>query len=162
MNNDIAIPQLTEAEKNELTIIELAKNIQENFWLLGGLLLENYGRGYWAANGHESFIEFVQMLGQGYSWATRLMDMRRLERDGIFTKEEILEIGPSKMALLLPPAKKGILDEDTRLLARDCTFKDLQRQLRHKVNNDESDEFLICPRCGVEITVFKGMIRKHG
>lgn len=158
---DIVMPQLTPAEKNEIAIIELRKELLGNFWQLGGLLLENYEAGYWSMCGHDSFVSFVQQLGIGYSWATRFMGIRLAVRDGLFSKEEVLEIGPSKMGLLLPSAKKGTLDEDTKLLARDCTFNDLRLKLGHNVPDEESEEFITCVRCGCEFAVQKGMVRKR-
>ena len=82
--------------------------------------------------------------------------------DNLFTKEEVVEIGVAKICLLLPHIKKGELSEEIKLLARDCSFNDLRKELGHNLTDPvDSDEYLLCPRCGVEITLMPGMIKRR-
>jgi len=157
------LPALTNAENNVLTIQHLAKDIYYNFLELGGLLSENQDYGYWSSCGYESFRDFVEMLGLGsYSWVTRLIDLSRLVASQLLTQEEVCEIGVSKACLLLPCAKKGKLDDETKGLARDCTFTDLRIHLGHHIpNSEDGDEYLLCPRCGVDITLRPGMVKRR-
>ncbi len=152
---------LTAAEKNELDIVACCKDLHDNFLQLGGLLVENYEKAYWSANRHESFKDFVQMLGIGYSWATRLMGISRIVAQQLLTREEVREIGVAKATLLLPTVKDGKLNEDIKLLARDCTFNDLRRALGHNIKNEDIGEYLICTRCGADVEIHKGMIRRR-
>jgi len=152
---------LTEAERNELTIIELARDVKLHFLELGGLLVENQEKALWSQN-HESFREFVESLGIGsYSWVTRLMDLSRVVATQLLSKQELMEIGVAKACLLLPRLKKGKLDDDTKELARHCPYYDLRVMLGYKAEDELSEEYLICPRCGAEIAYHEGMIRKR-
>jgi len=153
------LPSLTKAEENCIVCSELSKRICTDFLELGGLLLENYENAYWNVT-CESFKDFVEMLGIEYSRASRLMTMAKVVTQQLLTPEEIVEIGYSKTCLLLPKARKGELDEDTKLLARDCTFTDLRRELGHNIES-ESEEYINCPRCGEEFAVYRGMIHKR-
>lgn len=158
----ITLPPTTRAEENCTTIAGLVKRMHYDFLELGGLLLENRENGYWAASGSESFPMFVQQLGLSYSWATRLVDLVENVVDTFLTKEEIVEIGVAKACLLLPHAKKGDLSEDIKLLARDCSWNDLRKELGHNlVEQEDCGEYLHCPRCGVEISLLPGMIKKR-
>ena len=152
---------LTEAEQNELAVIDLCRNIHYNFLELGGLLLENYERGYWTANRHESFQEFIEMLGIGYSWATRMMGLSKIVATQLLTEGEMLEIGVAKACLLLPLVKRGKLDDDIKELAKNAPYHDLRKELGYKVKDELPEEYLLCPRCGADITFHKGMIRKR-
>jgi hypothetical protein len=152
---------LTEAEKNELAIIACCHNLHDDFLQLGGLLLENYEKAFWSANKHESFKDFIGMLGIGYSWATRLMGIAQIVAQQLLTQDEVKEIGVAKATLLLPYIKRGKLNEDIKLLAKNCPFNDLRKALGHNIKEGESEEYLLCPRCGVDITFHKGMLRRR-
>ena len=155
------LPELTEAERIELLIVHCCTNIRETFLELGGLLADYQDRALWSEH-HESFKDFIEMLGIGsYSWVTRLIDISRIVSQQLLTKEEVLQIGVAKACLLLPAVKKGTLSEDIKLLARDCTFTDLRIALGHNVPDEDSEEYIICTRCGADVTVRKGMIRKR-
>jgi len=138
-------------EENELKIRQLVLNIKGNFLELGELLLQNRENAHYSHH-HGSFDDFIESLGIGSkSWAYRVMDMAQLQRcHPLFPKERIIDIGFSKMTLLLPAAKKQTLDEDTVLLAQDCTMVALKEHLGHKIP-EMSDDFINCPNCGFEI-----------
>ena len=151
---------LTEAEQNELMIIQLAKDIKLYFLELGGLLAENQDRALWSQN-HESFRDFIEFLGIGsYSWVTRLIAISRIVATQLLTKEEVLEIGVAKACLLLPRIRKGKLDDDLKELAKNCPYHDLRVELGYKTD-ELSEEYLICPRCGADIAIQEGMIRRR-
>ena len=159
---EVIVPPLSEAEENCLAIAGLVKRLHYDFLELGGLLLENQASAFWGASGAESFKGFVQQLGISYDWATRLMGIANAIADNLFTKEEVVEIGVAKICLLLPHIKKGELSEEIKLLARDCSFNDLRKELGHNLTDPvDSDEYLLCPRCGVEITLMPGMIKRR-
>jgi len=149
---EVKVPAVTKGQENCLLIASMVRNIALNYLELGGLLVENQENGYWGDSGHESFKDFIQDLGISYDWATRMMGLARVVTQQLFTKEEILDIGVSKACLLLPHVKKGKLDEETRLLARDCTFTDLRKQLGHNIKGiEDCEEYVLCRRCGSEI-----------
>ena len=101
------------------------------------------------------------MLGISYSFATRLMGIARVVALHLLTRAEILEIGVSKSCLLLPLLARGELDDDTKELAKSCPYRDLKIHLGHKVKDGDSSEYLTCPRCGVEFSFQKEMIRRR-
>ena len=152
---------LTEAERSEFLIVECCKDIKHRFLELGGLLADSQDKALWSEH-HESFRDFVELLGIGsYSWVTRLIDLSRVVATQLLTPDEVIEIGVAKACLLLPRAKKGVLDEDTKLLARNCTYVDLKIHLGHKIPEEDCEEYLLCPRCGVDVTIRKGMIKRR-
>jgi hypothetical protein len=160
--SEITVPPLSKAEENCLTIAGLVKRLHYDFLELGGLLLENQAQGFWGASGAESFKSFVQQLGISYDWATRLMGVAKTIVDNLFTKEEVVEIGVAKICLLLPHIKKGKLPEEIKLLARDCSFNDLRKELGHNLTDPEdTGEYLLCPRCGAEIDLKPGMVKRR-
>lgn len=155
------MPPLSDAEQNEYSLIACCHNLHYSFLELGGLLVENNDRSYWSANRHESFRELVEMLGISYSFATRLMSIARVVALHLLTKEEVLEIGVSKSCLLLPLLARGKLDDDTKELAKNCPYRDLRLHLHHKIPDEDSAEYLTCPRCGVEFSFQREMLRKR-
>lgn len=159
--SEVALPELTEAEKNILAIADCCNNIKYRFLELGGLLAENQDKALWSQAGYESFRDFVAMLGIGsYSWVTRLIDLSRVVATQLLTKEEVIEIGVAKACLLLPRAKKGLLDDDIKELAKNAPYHDLRLALGHNLKDDEAEEYLICPRCGENVFIHKGMIKE--
>ena len=158
---EIILPALTDAQRNELALVDCCRNLHSSFLELGGLLVENESRAYWSENRHESFRELVEMLGISYSFATRLMGIARIVASQLLSKEEVLQIGVSKSCLLLPLASKGKLDDDTKELAKNCPYRDLRIHLGHNIKEDDSTEYLLCPRCGADITFHKGIIRRR-
>jgi len=152
---------LTPAEQSEFLIADCCKDIKVRFLELGGLLADNQDRALWSEH-HESFKDFIELLGIGsYSWVMRLIDISRLVATQLLTKEEVLEIGVAKACLLLPRAKKGQLDDDIKELAKNAPYHELRLGLGHRLTEGESGEYLFCPRCGVDITLHKGMIRRR-
>jgi hypothetical protein len=156
------VRQLSRAEENCLAIAGLVKRLHYDFLELGGLLLENQAQAFWSASGAESFKDFVQQLGISYDWATRLMGVAQAVVDNVFTKEEVVEIGVAKACLLLPHIRQGKLTEDMKLLARDASWNDLRKELGHNlIDPKDLSEYLLCPRCGAEIDLKPGMIKKR-
>ena len=152
---------LTEAERNESLIRELCKDMKLHFLELGILLAHNQDFALWSEH-WDSFKDFIETLGIGeYSWVTRLIRLGRVVAQQLLTREEIYEMGVSKGSLLLPLVEKGKLDEETKSLALVSTFKDLREHLGQNVGHTETGEYLLCPRCGVEIDVLKGMVKKR-
>ena len=151
----------TDAEQNELAVVYCCHNLHFSFLELGGLLVENEERAYWSANRHESFRELVEMLGISYSFATRLMGISRIVALQLLTTEEVMQIGVSKSTLLLPQFRKGEVDRDTIELAKHCPYRDLRLHLGHNVENELSEEYVICTRCGADISFRKGMLRRR-
>lgn len=158
---EIIEPQLSDAEQNELALVACCHRLHYSFLELGGLLVQNNDCSFWSANRHESFRELVEMLGISYSFATRLMSISRIVASHLLTKEEVLEIGVSKSCLLLPLLARGTLDDETKELAKNCPYRDLRLHLHHKIPDEDSSEYLTCPRCGVEISFQKDMIRRR-
>lgn len=158
---EIILPPLSDAEQNELALVDCCHNLHFSFLELGGLLVENNDKSYWSANRHESFRELVEMLGISYSFATRLMGISRIVALHLLSEEEVLEIGVSKSCLLLPLLARGKLDDETKELAKNCPYRDLKIHLGHKVKDEDSSEYLTCPRCGVEFSFQKEMIRRR-
>ena len=110
--SEVKLPGLTKAEENCLMISEAVKDIGKAFIRVGELLIDNQVNGYWSATGAESFKDFTAMLGFSYSWATRLMAMSRVVTSQLLTEDEVLEIGPSKMGLLVAHTDNGELTDD--------------------------------------------------
>ena len=157
--NEITLPPLTDAEKNELALVACCRNLHDNFLKLGELLVENETCAHWSANSHESFKELVEMLGLSYSFATRLMGIARLVTSQLLSKEEVLEMGVSKACLLLPRAKDGI-DEETKAIAISAPYQELRKHLKHDIKDVETSEYLLCPRCAFRIDFHKGLLRR--
>jgi len=154
--------EMTKAEENCLRITGLVKKLHYDFLELGGLLLENKDLAYWGASGCESFKDFVQQLGVSYDWATRMVDICETLVDKFFTKDEIVEMGVAKACLLLPKAKKDGISEDLKLLARDCSWNDLRKELGHNLTDPKDlGEYLLCPRCGAEFDLLPGMVKRR-
>ena len=153
---------LTPAEANEIEIINLTKNAKITFLEIGGLLAENYDKGYWSQCGHESFREFVEALGIGsYSWCTRLIAIARIVAHNILTEDEVLEIGTAKTCLLLPRVIDGKLDTDLVALAKNCPYHTLRVELGQAKQEEElSEEYLLCPRCGARILFQQHLLRR--
>ncbi len=159
--SEVLVPALTEAETNECLIRQLCGQVKSHLLELGMLLAFNQDRGLWSEH-HETFKDFVETLGIGeYSWVTRLVRMGRVVTSQLLSKDDVLEIGVSKTALLLPRIEKGDLDEETRLLALVSTVSDLREHLGHTPYGGDGDEFLLCPRCGVDITLRPGMVKRR-
>ena len=158
---EITLPKLSMAEENELALVDCCRNIHYNFLELGGLLVQNQDCCFWSANRHESFRELVEMLGISYSFGTRLMGLSRLVASQLLSKEEVVQIGVSKACLLLPLASRGKLDDDTKELAKSCPYRDLRIAIGHNVETELTDEYLLCPRCGADVSFNKGMIRRR-
>jgi len=164
--------EMTKAEENCLRIAGLVKKLHYDFLELGGLLLENQENAYWGEQA-ESFKDFVQQLGVNYSWATGLMRVAKLVVDQILTKDELAEIGPAKAVLLLPSVKDGHLSDEVKAIARDGTYNDLRLTLGHNLSEESGRVFMLCPRCanefeelacpkcGVSISVQRGMLRSR-
>ena len=158
---ELLAPPLTQAEQNEAVIRNLCGDIKMHFLELGMLLAHNQDQALWSEH-HESFKDFVETLGIGdYSWVTRLVRIGRVVASQLLSKDDLLEMGISKAALLLPQIEGHKLDEDTKLLALVCTFSDLREHLGHKFPGGDGDEYLLCPRCGVDITLRPGMVKKR-
>ena len=150
---EITAPPLSKAEENCLRIAGLVKKMHYDFLELGGLLLENRTQGYWGASGAESYKVFIQQLGLSYDWATRLVDIVENLVGKFLTKDEVVKIGVAKACLLLPCAKQGKLSEDIKLLAEHSTWNDLREALgHHLVEPKDDDLYMLCPRCGSEIS----------
>jgi hypothetical protein len=159
---EVIVPPLSKAEENCLTIAGLVKRLHYDFLELGGLLLENQEKAFWGVAGAESFKSFVQQLGISYDWATRLMGVAKTVAENVFTKEQVVEIGVAKVCLLLPHIKNGELSEKIKLLARDCSFNDLRKELGHNLTDPvDLGEWLLCPRCGIEIDLKPGMVKRR-
>ena len=150
---EITVPLLSKAEENCLRITGLVKKLHYDFLELGGLLLENRIQGYWGVSGAESYKGFIQQLGLSYDWATRLVDIMETLVGNFLTKDEVVQIGVAKACLLLPCAKKGQLSEEIKLLAENCTWNDLRLELgHHLVEQKDGDVYMLCTRCGGEIS----------
>ncbi len=159
---EIKAPPLDKAQENCLTIAGLVKKLHYDFLELGGLLLENRNMGYWNASGCESFKDFIQQLGISYDWATRMMGLAEIVAQQLLTPAEVVEMGVAKATLLLPHVKNGTLPEDIKLLARDCSWNDLRKELGHNlVDPDNYEEFVNCPHCGYDIILQPGMIKRR-
>lgn len=146
------VPPLSDAEKNELHLQQLASRQKSDFVSLGLLLYENHKEAYWSLCGHESFKDLIETLGVGsYSYVTRLMQAARLMIDKVLTEDEILEIGVAKVSLLLPRAKDGTLTRDDIELAKSAPYRDLRGHLGYKADDRDMGSSITCPRCGAEI-----------
>ena len=139
--------QQNDAQRNEIETRTLVANTQINFLRIGMLLMVNQDKALWSVVGHESFKDYIETLGIGsYSWVTRLVDMARVVATQQLSKEQVLEIGVSKMALLLPRLKSKTLEADMIELAKHCPVSDLREELGMKSGQSGSD--CICNRCG--------------
>lgn len=159
---ETTLPRLTIGQENCLVLANKVKEIHKTFLEVGSLLIDNQQNGYWGETGAGSFKDFTEMLGIGYSWATRLMNMWRVVTLQQFTESEVLEIGPSKMMLMLPHTADGKLTDDVKAIARDGTFMDLRKALGHNINDPKlSEEYITCPRCGEEFGFHQYMIKRR-
>jgi len=161
MVSGINIVPPTKAEENVLAIQHLTRDLHYNFLELGRLLSENQEAAYWSQCAYGSFKDFVEMLGISYSFGTRLMGISRIVAQQLLTEQEILEIGVSKACLLLPLLSRGKLDSDTKELAKSAPYRDLRIAIGHNVETELTDEYLLCTRCGEEISFQKGMVRRR-
>ena len=157
--DEIILPPLTEAQKNCDFITEKVKEIYKNYVQLAILLVENRDKAHWQATSASGFKEFTQMLNLEWTQVTRLVTIGELVLTQKISREDATEIGYSKMCYLLPRYRKGEVSTDLIELAKNCPQADLRKELGYKVPDDGSEEYLNCPRCGVEITLHKGMIR---
>jgi len=141
---------------------DAVKELGKAFLRVGQLLIDNQENGYWAATGAESFKDFTAMLGFSYSWATRLMAMHRVVTSQLLTEDEVLEIGQSKMGLLVAHTGNGGLTDEVKAIARDGSFIDLRKALGHNILDPElSEEYLVCPRCGEDVPIYPGMVKRR-
>lgn len=149
MGNEVGF---TQAESNTLLIQQLIRDAKLDFLKMGRALIVNQENAYWSSVGYESFKSFIEELGIGdYTWVTRLMNITRLVGSQL-TEQDVLEIGVSKCALLLPAHKKGELTEEIIELAKDAPFSELRAELTGK-EYEPTEHFLICPRCGAEVPI---------
>jgi hypothetical protein len=158
---EITVQPLTKAEENCAAIGGLVKRLQYDFLELGGLLLENRDKAHWRAAGAESFKDFIQDLGISYDWSTRLIGLAEVVAQQLLTTEDLVSIGVAKACLLLPHAKNGTLTEDQKLLAQNCTWNDLRKELGHNLTEKEIEEYVVCSHCGFEMRLYPGMINRR-
>lgn len=148
---DMTLPQLTNAETNELAIRQYCQEVKRHFLILGTLLCESYDNAYWSITKWESFQDFVESLGIGhYSTVTRLMQVARMRCRNALTDDEIYEIGISKCFLLAPVARDGEISDELREIAKHGTVADLKAELGQACKQLNGG-YIVCPRCGAEL-----------
>lgn len=128
-----------EAHQNREQTLRLVEQTVKNFLEIGRLLKECYEKHYWAVLGYKSFREYIGYLNlpvvNSYSWATRLMAIYELSTHRLAPpREELIKIGVSKLARLLPAAKKGEVTTALWEKAKAMTYKELDFELGGKVS----------------------------
>lgn len=155
------------AEGNILHIHQLIQNIAKNFLELGKLLKINQENGYWQKGGFDTFQDFIESLGMKHSQAYQLMGIESFRSNGLLTEPQILEIGTSKMGLLVRAANKGKeLTPEIISIAEQGTVEGLKRELGYFIPEKDGEkqvycrcgEVVVCGKCGAKITkaVWKG------
>jgi hypothetical protein len=152
VNEIIPLPPQLPAERLDLTIRQLIRDVKIDFIELGGLLLELYDLKSWSQCGFDRWQDYVESLGIGsYSYVMSLVAISKLVADKFLTSEDVLEIGYSKACLLAPVAARGELTEELVSLARVSTNRDLRLQLGHRVRENDESSSVHCPSCGATI-----------
>lgn len=146
------LPEYPPAEDNCLKIKQLALLGKRSYLLLGDALIDNKNNAYWTAEKVDTFRDFIEMLGvASYSWVTRLIGIAQLIRDVALSEAEVLEIGISKCALLLPSARKGELTEEMIEVAKGIPYSELRAELKGETETTEQEDEVCCPRCGEKL-----------
>jgi len=151
----------TPAQVNEGLILDMVKAVKGGFVELGGLLVENYEKGYWSS--YESFKTFIGTLAIGsYSQVNRMMGIARMVAASQLTREDAIEMGPSKAALLLALAKKGTLTPELIAQALNGPWSDLRDTIKGDRLLSKVEAHITCPRCGNQFVFHKEMVIKEG
>ena len=149
LSNQQGLSNISLSEQNVLATMEKARSIKESFLDIGDLLKANFEGAFWSQLGYENFKDYIESLGLfSYSWATRMINLSYVVAAQLITREDILEMGMAKAALILPALKQGKLTQDIIEIAKHAPASDLRLELGHKIQeNDDCDE-IYCPRCG--------------
>jgi len=127
-----------EALDNRTKTLELV--LQTGIYILeiGRLLKECQDKRYWHTLGYKNFREYVQLLRlpiqRSYSWAMNMIGIYEMCSHKLAPqKEEVInKIGVSKLKLLIPISKKGLLTEALWEKAMVMNHQELSREVGHR------------------------------
>ncbi len=145
------LPTISKApwQANVEGIISTVGDLKDIFIELGLLLHENRRNKYYLATGEllHTFKDFCELYvaSHSYSWACKLADMGEVLAKQQMTRDTVLEIGPTKMALLVSHIKDGTITDDLIELAKHGSARDLREALGLRVGGGG---LCICPACG--------------
>lgn len=140
---------LSPAELNEQTTRELHGKIENNFLDIGILLVENRDKKYWSMCGHESFKEYLESLGfHDVSKAYVLMEIATYEAMGLWTREDLKEMGITRARRILPLARSGEDWEDWKIRAMTLSDRELRKARNFKVVENDERYTIVCQHCG--------------
>ena len=158
------VSEPTEGEKTALEhkrlIESMALEAEVMFLRMGQLLYNAREQGEWTMLRYESYREYVEDLKlpvtNSYSWATRLSSIFEYLVKNMGLDEKLLaEIGVAKLTRLLPLARKGELTDEVIQAARVLSDLDLRASLGHSVGGGDTEDMIICPRCGEQFDAKK-------
>jgi len=131
-----------EAKRNQEQTLKLVEQTARNFLEIGRLLNECYEKHYWAVLGYKNFREYIRFLnlpvGDTYSWVTRLINVYKMSLHGSAPpREELAKIGPGKLSLLLPAARRGELTVALWEKAKALSYTDLRYEIGQMVRSGD-------------------------
>lgn len=147
------LPALSPADENCTAIYNVVADVKHHFLTLGYLLHVNRSNAYFSAAHVDTFKDFCEMHVhlQSYSWLCKLADIAEIIADQLVSKADVLEIGPTKMALLLPLVKRSLLTSEILAIAKMGTANDLRLELGMKQSTRQAG-VIHCPGCGGPLT----------
>lgn len=157
------ITRQQKAEQNYLQIQRIVEITEGNFLVLARLLWECQQEGYWSDIGRESFRELIEEVGLSYSFATRLIGIHEhfILKLGM-TQAQLLEVGVSKLTMLLPEAKRRNLEVEEVIEKGSLSVEHLRKELGHKVTETDKEYSIHCPRCNEEIRGARWITKPKG
>lgn len=158
MQQPISLPTPNEdkAWQHKLLIEKHCQRIQYSFLEIGRLLKEARDDRHFLTLHYDTFQEYVEELNlpvpHSYSWATRLINIWEVVALPSGVSPEVLAgIGVTKLARILPTARREGVTEELLTQAKELSERDLRIVLGHKETRLSEDDVITCPSCGARL-----------
>ncbi len=160
-----ATPDEDKAWQHKLLIEQHCQRIQYSFLEIGRLLKEAKDDRHYLTLHYDTFQEYVEEIKlpvpHSYSWAIRLINIWEVVAlPSKASPEALVEIGVTKLARILPTARKTGVTEELLTQARELSERDLRITLGHRETQLSEEDSINCPTCGTRITGAKWTSKK--
>jgi hypothetical protein len=147
-----SLPDLSKGESLDLTVRQLIRHMAIHYLEVGGLLAEIYEGKMWSVSGYDRWKDYVESLGVGsYTYVMSLISISKMIAAAVLSREDLDEIGYSKVCLLVPLINKGKITDEILSIARTGNNRDLRIAVGYKVSENDGDCSVICSNCGFEL-----------